>query len=92
MKVATIRLNTKELMKAQIDADIKSDKELARLIGVSPTQVWRAKLKPTDPQYNAPGPKFIAGILSLFEGEKFERFFYIEVKEVEKDDVRKLGS
>lgn len=78
MKEVIIRLNVKELMRAQIDADIKSDKELARLIGVTPVQVWRAKLKPSNPQYNAPGPKFIAGILNLFKGEPFERFFYIE--------------
>ncbi len=78
MKEATIRLNVKELMKAQIDADIKSDKELAELIGVSTTQIWRAKLKPSHPKYNQPGPKLIAGILNTFKGEKFERFFFVE--------------
>lgn len=77
MKKNIIRLNVKELMKAQIDHDIKTDAELAEKMGISPSQVWRAKLKPTDERYNAPGNHFIAGVLTVFGGP-FERFFYIE--------------
>jgi hypothetical protein len=73
-----IRLNVKELMKAQIDQNIETDKALAKLIGVSPSQVSRAKLPPSDPRYCSPGTKFIAGVLNLFKGEPFEKFFYVE--------------
>lgn len=72
-----IRLNTKELMKATIDIDIKNDTELAALIGVSVTQMWRAKLPTDDSRYNAPGTSFIAGVLSAFDGP-FERFFFLD--------------
>lgn len=84
MQNKIIRLNVKELMKAQIDMSIDTDRELAEKIGVSPSQVSRAKLPPSDPRYCAPGTKFIAGVLSLFKGEPFEKFFYIE-------DVEKGG-
>lgn len=77
MQKNIVRLNVKELMKAQIDHDIKTDAELAKMIGVSPVQVWRAKLKPTDERYNAPGNQFIAGVLTVFGGQ-FERFFFTE--------------
>lgn len=72
-----IRLNTKELMKATIENDIKNDTELAALIGVSVTQIWRAKLPKDDPRYNAPGTSFIAGVLGAFDGP-FERFFFLD--------------
>lgn len=77
MNKKTVRLNVKELMKAQIDHDIKTDAELAEVIGVSKSQVWRAKLKPEDPRHNDPGNQFIAGVLSVFGGP-FEQFFYLE--------------
>lgn len=72
-----IRLNKKELMKAQIDLEINTDAELAKMMGVSTSQVWRAKLNPDDKRYNSPGSQFIAGVLSVFGGP-FERFFYLE--------------
>ncbi|WDL96899.1 hypothetical protein [Alicyclobacillus sp. ALC3] len=72
-----IRLKVKELMKAQIDHDIPTDAALAKIIGVSVTQVWRAKLPPSDRRHNSPGIHFIAGVMSAFEGP-FERFFYLE--------------
>lgn len=87
MKKAVVRLNVKELMKAQIDADIKTDAELAQKIGISPSQVWRAKLKPGHPQYCTPGNQFIAGVMMLFGGP-FERFFFVEEVEI---DQRKTG-
>ncbi len=72
-----IRLKVKELLKASIEKDIPSDTQLAEAIGVSRTQMYRAKLPKTDPQYNAPGPNFIAGVLGFFGG-KFEDFFFLE--------------
>lgn len=80
MKKKTIRLKVKELMKAQIDYEIKTDAELAEKMGISPSQVWRAKLSPEDDRYNSPGNQFIASVLSLF-GEPFEKFFYVDGSE-----------
>lgn len=76
-KKSVIRLKTKELSKAAIDLDIKNDAQLASKIGVSVTQIWRAKLPTDNPQFNAPGPAFIAGVLSAFGGT-FEQFFFLE--------------
>ncbi|MFH5185766.1 hypothetical protein ACHHV8_25670 [Paenibacillus sp. TAB 01] len=73
-----IRLKVKELMKAQIDRDIPTDAALAKRIGVSPSQVWRAKLPPDDDRHNAPGVQFIAGVLGAFDSN-FEKFFFVEV-------------
>lgn len=72
-----IRLKVKELMKAQIDNNISSDAELAKSIGVSPSQVWRVKLPPDDVRHNTPGVQFIAGVLGTFNAP-FENFFYVE--------------
>ena len=72
-----IRLKVKELMKAQIDKDLFSDAELAIKLGVSTSQVWRVKLPPEDERCNTPGNRFIAGVMSTFDGP-FERFFYLD--------------
>ncbi|MBU8567602.1 hypothetical protein KM914_14355 [Virgibacillus pantothenticus] len=72
-----IRLNTKEFMKATLEHEITSDTELAAKIGVSVTQVWRAKLPSDDPRHNTPGTSFIAGVLKAFDGP-FERFFFLD--------------
>jgi hypothetical protein len=77
MKRSIIRLKPKELMKAAIDKDIGSDTALAAAIGVSVTQIWRAKLPADDPRHNAPGANFIAGVLTAFDGT-FEQFFFLE--------------
>lgn len=77
MKRKVIRLKVKELMKAQIDKEIPTDSLLAKKMGVSPSQIWRAKLPIDDERYNAPGTQFIAGVLITFS-EPFEKFFYIE--------------
>ncbi|MEK5171792.1 hypothetical protein NST63_00860 [Heyndrickxia sp. FSL W8-0496] len=82
MNKKTVRLKVKELMKAQIDHDIKSDAELAEKMGISPSQVWRAKLQKHDKRYNTPGNQFIAGVLSVFNCP-FEKFFYIEKEQEE---------
>lgn len=72
-----IRLKVKELKKAQIDRDIKNDADLAVMMGVSSTQIWRAKLAPEDERHNIPGNQFIAGVIDVFGGP-FERFFYLD--------------
>ena len=64
-------------MKAQIDKDIPTDAALADQIGVSPSQVWRAKLPIDDERHNSPGAQFIAGVLGCF-GSNFEQFFFVE--------------
>lgn len=78
MKRNIIRLNTKEFMKAAIDKDFTTDTEVAAAIGVSVTQIWRAKLPTGDPRHNSPGAGFIAGVLSAFDGP-FERYFFLDV-------------
>lgn len=76
-KKPTIRLNTKELMKAAIDLDLENDTQIAAKLGVSVSQLWRVKLPESNPKHNAPGTSFIAGVLSTFGGP-FERFFFLE--------------
>lgn len=72
-----IRLRVKELMKAQIDMEIHNDAILAEMMGVSYSQIWRAKLPTNDERHNTPGNHFIAGVINLFGGP-FERFFYLD--------------
>lgn len=76
-----IRLKVKDLTKAQIDKGIPTDAALAEAIGVSASQVWRAKLPITDERHNAPGVQFIAGVMGAFEAP-FEDFFYFEDAQV----------
>jgi hypothetical protein len=74
---AKIRLNEKELRKAAIEHNLKTNGQIAEAIGVTQSQLWRSTL-PTDHRfYNGPGPSFIAGVLKKF-GEPFERFFFLE--------------
>lgn len=77
MKKPTIHLNVKSLMDAAFERGLESDAQIAAAIGVSTTQVWRAKLPPSDPRHNAPGTAFIAGVLTVFGGP-FERYFFIQ--------------
>lgn len=72
----TIRLNIHELMKAANEKGLHSDTQIAAAIGVSHTQVWRAKLPVHHPKHNSPGTAFIAGVLAEFGGP-FERFFFL---------------
>lgn len=72
-----IRLRINELTKAQIERGIPSDASLAVVLGVSASQVWRAKLSQRDARHNAPGNHFIAGVLAAFD-ESFEKFFYLD--------------
>ncbi|WP_019536551.1 hypothetical protein [Paenibacillus ginsengihumi] len=73
----TVRLNVDELMKAAIDKNLSTDTELAAAIGVSTTQVWRAKLPVNHPKHNSPGVAFIAGVMAVFGGP-FDRFFFLQ--------------
>lgn len=77
MSKNTIRLNVQEFMAAANEAGFKNDTELAAAMGVSVTQIWRAKLPKTDPRHSSPGTSFIAGVLTVFGGP-FERFFFVE--------------
>lgn len=76
MSKVTIRLNVKALGKEMEMRNIDSDTQLAALIGISVTQIWRAKLPVDDPRHNSPGPQFIAGVISAFGGP-FEKFFFL---------------
>ncbi|MGP3787191.1 MULTISPECIES: hypothetical protein [unclassified Paenibacillus] len=89
MKKFVVRLRVKELMKAQIDKDITSDRELAELLNVNPTQVWRTKLPVDDKRNNAPGNQFIAGVMEVFGG-RFDDYFYIEEVDVPKKSKEKV--
>lgn len=73
----TVRLNIKALEMAQKKHNLSNDTELAATIGVSVTQIWRAKLPVNDPRHNSPGPQFIAGVLKAFKG-KFEDYFFLD--------------
>ncbi|MNW52404.1 hypothetical protein D3C74_299220 [compost metagenome] len=84
MKKFVVRLKVKELMKAQIDKDIATDKDLADMMNINVSQVWRVKLPITDERHSSPGNQFIAGVIEVFEGN-FDDFFYIE----EVEDVKK---
>lgn len=77
MSKFTVRLNVKELEKAQKRHGFMSDTELAAAIGVSVTQIWRAKLPVEDHRHNSPGSSFIAGVLKAF-GEPFEKYFFLD--------------
>lgn len=77
MAKKVIRLNVSELMKAASEKNFQSDTEIAAAIGVSVTQLWRAKLPIHDERNSPPGTAFIAGVLNVFGGP-FERFFFLQ--------------
>lgn len=77
MRKSTIRLNVKALEKEMKKREIKSDAQLAAMIGVSQTQIWRAKLPVEDERHNSPGSSFIAGVMQAFGGP-FEKFFFLD--------------
>lgn len=76
-------------MKAQIDHDIATDKELAELMNVNASQLWRCKLPINDERHNAPGNQFIAGVMKVFGGNFNDYFFIEEVEESEKKTRKK---
>ncbi|MHB1681209.1 MAG: hypothetical protein ACYCYO_00075 [Bacilli bacterium] len=76
MSRLTIQLNVEALKQAKKDKNLETDTQLAAVIGVSLTQLWRVKLPTTDPRHNAPGSSFIAGVILAFG--PFESFFSLE--------------
>jgi hypothetical protein len=77
MNKVTVRLNVEELEKLQLQKGFNNDTQLAAAIGVSVTQIWRAKLPVEDPRHNSPGPVFIAGVIKAF-GVPFEKLFFLD--------------
>lgn len=77
MNKKTVRLNVDKLEEEQKKHNISSDTQMAAKIGVSVTQLWRAKLPIQDPRHNSPGPTFIAGVIKAFGGP-FEKYFFLD--------------
>lgn len=86
---AAIQLNENELRAAAALQGLKTDAQIAKAIGVSVSQLWRSTRDPSDPNYNAPGQNFIAGVLKAF-GEPFERFFFLN-DEVASAQQKEMG-
>lgn len=76
MDRVTVRLNVKALEEEQATMKV-NDTQLAAMIGVSVTQIWRVKLPVEDPRHNSPGPAFIAGVINAFGGP-FEKYFFLQ--------------
>jgi len=76
-KEIQIRLNAEKLKEIQIEQAL-NDTELAELIGVSPSTLWRVRLPVEDNRYNAPGEDFIAGVLNAFPNYTFDHFFFLD--------------
>lgn len=72
MKKARIKLNSDFLEKLQKELDI-NENELANIIRVDPTYIWRVKNEKC-----GPGVDFIAGLLCAFPKLKFEEVFFLE--------------
>ncbi|MFD0682412.1 MULTISPECIES: hypothetical protein [unclassified Paenibacillus] len=89
----TVRLNVQALEKEQCNFDLASDTQLAATIGISVTQLWRAKLPIEDPRHNSPGPTFIAGVINAFGGP-FEKYFFLDkiVRPRNGDEVESVSS
>lgn len=77
MTKTVIRLNKNALLHAAIDNNLKTNAEIAKKIGVSAAQLYRAQLPEDNPQYSSPGAGFISGVLHAFGGP-FERFFFLD--------------
>lgn len=84
MKKFVVRLKVNELMKAQSDLNIPTDKELAERMNINVTQIWRTKLPVTDERHNSPGNQFIAGVMKVFGGNFADYFFIEEVEDLKK--------
>ncbi|GAB6181718.1 hypothetical protein JCM14036_30370 [Desulfotomaculum defluvii] len=74
--MAVIKLRVAEFNEAA-KAKYKSDLELAAAMGISTTQLWRARLADEDPRHNDPGKEFVAGALKAFTNMKFEDLFFL---------------
>lgn len=71
-----IKLKVKEfdLIKQELQLN---EAQMAARIGVSTTQLWRARLPDEDIRHNDPGAEFIAGTLNAFD-KKFEDLFFLD--------------
>jgi hypothetical protein len=54
-----------------------TDQQFAEFVGVSRSQLWRAKLTPTDKRFSL-GQDFIAKILKSFPKYSFEDIFFLD--------------
>jgi hypothetical protein len=54
-----------------------TDQEFAEYVGVSRSQLWRAKLPPTDKRFSL-GQDFIAKVLAAFPSHVFEDIFFLD--------------
>jgi hypothetical protein len=54
-----------------------TDQEFAEFIGVSRSQLWRAKRPPTDKRFSL-GLDFIAKVLASFPSRTFEDIFFLD--------------
>jgi hypothetical protein len=60
----------------QKELDMK-DQEFADYIGVSRSQLWRAKMPPNDKRFSL-GQDFIAKVLNSFPTYTFEQLFFLD--------------
>lgn len=66
-----IKINREVFEKYQKDKGL-NDTELAKIMGINRTQVWRVK-----EGHNEPGKDFIVGTLKAFPEATFEELFFI---------------
>ncbi|MEG6521092.1 hypothetical protein [Desulfotomaculum sp. 1211_IL3151] len=74
--MAVIKLKVTEFNKVA-KSKYKNDLELAAAMGISTTQLWRARLPDNDPRHNDPGKEFVAGTLKALPCMKFEDLFFL---------------
>lgn len=71
--LAALELRTDKLAELRAVAELQSDAELARRMGISQSSLHRVVTGAS-----RPGVRFIAGLLAVFGGERwFERLFVI---------------
>jgi len=70
----TVKLITEVFNKLTKDL---TDSEISKIMNISTTQLWRARLPDDDPRHNDPGSGFIAGALRAFPDKKFEDLFFL---------------
>lgn len=72
----------KLLLKSGVLNDVQkglnlTDQQFAEYIGVSRSQLWRAKMPPNDKRFSL-GQDFIAKLLSHFPEKCFDDFFFLD--------------
>lgn len=53
-----------------------TDQQFAEFIGISRSQLWRAKMPASDKRFSL-GNDFVAAVLNALEGKKFEELFFL---------------